>query len=65
MQKEMAPTDIHQHSLNIYGDPSVDVSTVGGGRGASAVAAATVDHRTGAHFTSKTCRLLVIADENV
>ena len=24
----MAPTDIHQHLLNIYGDQTVDVSTV-------------------------------------
>ena len=28
MQKKMAPIDIHQHSLNVYGDQTVDVSTV-------------------------------------
>ena len=27
----MAPTDIHQHLLNIYGDQTVDVSTVKAG----------------------------------
>ena len=26
--EKMAPTDIHQHLLNIYGDQTVDVSTV-------------------------------------
>jgi len=28
MQKKWPPTDTHQHSLNIYGDQAVDVSTV-------------------------------------
>ena len=28
MQKKMAPTDIHQHLQNIYGDQRMDVSTV-------------------------------------
>ena len=26
--EKMAPTDIHQHLLNVYGDQTVDVSTV-------------------------------------
>ena len=26
--EKMAPTDIHQHLLNVYGDLTVDVSTV-------------------------------------
>ena len=29
--EKMAPTDIHQHLLNIYGDQTVDVSTVKAG----------------------------------
>ena len=28
MQKKTAPTDTHQHLLNVYGDQTVDVSTV-------------------------------------
>jgi len=29
--EKMPPADIHQHLLNIYGDQTVDVSTVRGG----------------------------------
>ena len=30
--EKMAPTDIHRHWLNIYGDQTVDVSTAVGGK---------------------------------
>jgi len=35
---EMAPTDVHWHLLNVYGDQPVDVSTVRGGWCISALA---------------------------
>jgi len=63
--EKIAPTDIQQHLLNIYGDQTVDVSTVrqwvvhfssgdGHSRSPSVVQI----------FTRATCRLLFIACKN-
>jgi len=47
--EKMAPTDIHQHLVNIYGDQTVDVSTVSGGWCVSALVTVAVVTSGGAH----------------
>jgi len=63
-QEEITPTDIQQHLLNIYGDQTVDVSTVrpwvvyfssGSNSGSPLLV-----HL----FTSTACKLLFTASEN-
>ena len=66
MWKKMAPTDIHQHLLNVYGDQTVNVSTVRGGWCVSAVAPVTVAHLHMCRFSevwhAGSCLLLVEMD---
>ena len=61
--EEMTPLNIHQCSLNVYGDQIVDVSTVGQQmlRFSSGYSGSTLLVEI---FTSTACRLLVIAGEN-
>ena len=63
MQKNMAPTDIHQHLLNFDGDRTVDVSTV------RCWVACFNSSNSGSPplvqiFISMACRLLFIMGEN-
>jgi len=65
MQKKMAPTDIHRHSLYIHGDQTVDVSTV---RWWVMRSSSDYSH-SGAHllvpiFMSTACSLLLISVKN-
>jgi len=61
-KKKTAPTDIHQHLQNIYGDQNMDVS--------GEVVSGAFQQRwqtvtsAGTDFTSMACRLLFTADEN-
>ena len=63
--EKMVPTDIHQHLLNIYGDQTVDVSTVRRwwvvcfSRGDSKSRSSLVQM-----FTSSACRLLFMAGKD-
>ena len=63
--EKMAPIDIHQHLLNIYGDQTVDVSTVRWWvvhfRTANSKSVSPPLEQISA---SAACRLLLINDEN-
>ena len=66
MQKKMAPTDIHQHLLNIFGDQTVDVSTVK----SCVIHFSSGDSDSGSFLlvlsvTSAACMLVFISGENV
>jgi len=63
--EKMASTDIHQHSLTVYGDQAVDVSTVR--RWVLRFSSGNSDSGSpplGQIFTSRECRLFLITGEN-
>jgi len=59
--EKMAPTDIHCHMLNVYGEQTVDVSTV---RNGWCVSALVMVGTSAGRFLTMTCRLLYFAGEN-
>ena len=63
--EKMASTDIHQHLLNVYGDQTVDISTVWWWVVHFSSGDSDYVTSAGADFMSTACQLLFISAKNV